>query len=101
MCTYQNQLPVKYFVRYYYKYNNYTVTKIEIFDIGHSNDECQNDLYVKTYDVGHQNGHLNVEHQHVMNVKILSLQRLTLKYGTSKWFECQHHLNVEYQNDLL
>ena len=76
------------------------MTKIEIFDIGHSNDECQNDLYVKTYDVGHQNGHLNVEHQHVMNVKILSLQRLTLKYGTSKWFECQHHLNVEYQNDL-
>ena len=42
------------------------MSNLKLFDVQHSNDECQNDLNIKLFDVVHS----NVECQNEMNVEI-------------------------------
>ena len=41
----------------------------QMFEVGHSNNECHNDLNIKLFDIGHSNVNcqnvMNVEHQSV------------------------------------
>ena len=41
----------------------------QMFDVGHVNEEHQNDLYVKLFDVGHS----NVKYQNNMNLRCLTV----------------------------
>ena len=59
------------------KQQNNTISNVKLVDIRHFNDEGQNDLCVRLFDVQHSND--KVKMLQMLNIKLSELKKITFK----------------------